>query len=177
MQVMSEHGIDPHAISEILVETTTRGADILSDPSKYEPRTKETADHSLPYCIAVAATKGNVLPSDFEEEALTDPFVWEMLGKIKVVANAQIDAMFPGVKRAIVTITTDSGAAYTKQADFAKGRAESPLSDTELIDKFRANASHVMSDQRMDKIVDATFALEDVGAVGDYMNLLRRDRG
>ena len=176
MQVMSEHGIDPHAISEILVETTTRGADILSDPSKYEPRTKETADHSLPYCIAVAATKGNVLPSDFEEEALTDPFVWEMLGKIKVVANAAIDALFPGVKRAIVTITTDDGAAYTKQADFAKGRAESPLSDEELIGKFRANASQVMSEGQMDKIVDATFQLDAVGNIGDYMSLLTRDK-
>ena len=177
MEAMAENSIDPHAISEILVETTTRGADILSDPSKYEPRTKETADHSLPYCIAVAATKGNVLPSDFEEEALTDPFVWEMLGKIKVVANAEIDALFPGVKRAIVTITTNDGATFTKQADHAKGRAESPLSDAELIDKFRANASHVMSDGQMDKIVDATFKLDEVSNIADYMKLLRRDRG
>ena len=177
MEVMAENSIDPHKITEVLVETTTRGADILSDPSKYEPRTKETADHSLPYCIAVATTKGNVLPSDFEEEALTDPFVWEMLGKIKVVANAEIDALFPGVKRAIVTITTDDGASYTKQADHAKGRAESPLSDEELIDKFRANASRVMSEGQMDKIVDATFHLEDAGNIGDYMKLLRRDRG
>ncbi|MCK5826945.1 MmgE/PrpD family protein, partial [Candidatus Bipolaricaulota bacterium] len=176
MEVMSENGIDPHKISEILVETTTRGADILSDPSKYEPRTKETADHSLPYCIAVAATKGNVLPSDFTDAALTDPFVWEMLSKIKVVANSEIDALFPSVKRAIVTITADDGSQFTKQADYAKGRAESPLSDTELIDKFRANASRVMSEGQMDKIVGATLALEDIDHVGDYMKLLHRDR-
>jgi 2-methylcitrate dehydratase len=177
MEVMSENGIDPRTVTEVLVETTTRGADILSDPSKYEPRTKETADHSLPYCIAVAVTKGNVLPSDFEEKALTDPFVWDMLTKIKVVANAEIDAMFPGVKRAIVTITTADGASFTKQADHAKGRAESPLSDEELIDKFRSNASHAMSAKRMDRIVEATFALEDVADTAEYMKLLRRDRG
>ena len=177
MEVMAENDVDPHKISEVLVETTTRGADILSDPSKYEPRTKETADHSLPYCIAVAVTKGNVLPSDFEEEALTDPFVWEMLGKIKVVANAEIDALFPGVKRAIVTLTMDDGTSFTKQADYAKGRAESPLSDDELIAKFRANAAHAMSDGQMDKIVEATFALEEITNVGAYMKLLRRDRG
>jgi 2-methylcitrate dehydratase len=177
MEVMSENGIDPHTVTDVLVETTTRGADILSDPSKYEPRTKETADHSLPYCIAVAVTKGNVLPSDFEEKALTDPFVWDMLTKIKVVANAEIDAMFPGVKRAIVTITTADGASFTKQADHAKGRAESPLTDEELIDKFRSNASHAMSESQMDKVVAATFALEDIDHVGAYMKLLRRDRG
>jgi len=176
LEAMTDNRIDPHKVSEVLIRTTTRGADILSDPSKYEPRTKETADHSLPYCIAVAVTKGNVLPSDFEEEALTDPFVWEMLPKIKVVADPEIDGLFPAVKRAIVTITTDDGPSYTVQEDHAKGRAENPLSDEELVAKFRANAAHAMSDAAMDRIVDATFALEDVSSVGDYIRLLVRDK-
>jgi len=177
LEVMSQNGIDPHTVTEVLIKTTTRGADILSDPTKYEPRTKETADHSLPYCIAVAVTKGNVLPSDFEEEALTDPFVWEMLPKIKVVADPEIDGLFPKVKRAIVTITTEDGKSYTVREDHAKGRAKRPLSDEELIDKFRANASHTMTDGAMDKVVDATFALEEISSVGEYMKLLCRDRG
>ena len=176
MDAMSLNGIDPHRVAEVKVETTTRGADILSDPSKYEPRTKETADHSLPYCIAVAVAKGNVLPSDFEEDALTDPFVWELLPKIKVVANPEIDALFPGVKRAIVTVTTGDGQSVTQQADHAKGRAENPLSDNELIDKFRANAAHAVSEAQMSRIVEATFALEEIGNVADYVKLLARDR-
>jgi len=97
IEVMKENNLDPKEIKEVLVETTTRGADILSDPSKYKPTTKETADHSLPYCIAVAAAKGNVLPSDFEEDALRDSFVWSLLDKIKVVANPEIDALFPKI--------------------------------------------------------------------------------
>jgi len=176
LEVMSANNIDPHDVAEVLVKTTTRGADILSDPSKYEPRTKETADHSLPYCIAVAVTKGNVLPSDFEEAALSDPFVWETLPKIKVLADPEIDAMFPGVKRAIVTITTEDGQSYTVQEDHAKGRAERPLSDQELIDKFRANASGALTAGAMDRVVNATFALEEIATVGDYMKLLVRDK-
>jgi len=176
LEVMSAHDIDPHNVAEVLVKTTTRGADILSDPSKYEPQTKETADHSLPYCIAVAVTKGNVLPSDFEEEALADPFIRETLPKIVVVADPEIDAVFPGVKRAIVTITTDDGQSYTVQEDHAKGRAENPLTDEELVGKFRANASHALTESAMDRVVDATFALEEIATVGEYMKLLVRDR-
>ena len=177
LELMQAHSVDPHKVTEVLIKTTTRGADILSDPTKYEPRTKETADHSLPYCIAVAVCKGNVLPSDFEEEALADPFVWEMLPKIKVVADPEIDELFPKVKRAIATITTTDGQSHTLQEDHAKGRAERPLSDEELIDKFRANASHAMSDSAMDKIIDATLHLEQLGHVGEYMKILHRDRG
>jgi len=120
LEVMQENNIDSQEVKEVLVETTTRGADILSDPSKYKPTTKETADHSLPYCIAVVVVKGNVLPSDFEEDALQDPLVWSLLDKIKVVANPEIDALFPKIKRAIVTIKTSKGE-YKKQEDNQSG--------------------------------------------------------
>jgi 2-methylcitrate dehydratase len=176
LEVMQENGIDPHTVREVLIKTTSRGADILSDPTKYRPTTKETADHSLPYCIAVAVAKGNVLPSDFNDVALKDPFVWELLPKIKVVAEPEIDALFPKVKRAIVTVTTDDERQFTKQEDYAKGRAERPLSDDELIDKFRANGQGAMSEARLEEIIQATFSLEDLSTVGEYMGLLVRDR-
>jgi len=173
LELLSENRIDPSKVESVLVETTTRGADILSDPSKYEPRTKETADHSLPYCIAVAIVKGNVLPSDFTDEALTDRRVWDLLSKIEVVANEEIDRLFPAVKRAIVTIKTADGRSFTKVEDHAKGRAERPLTDTELIDKFDANAER-FDDKRRGLIVEATLELERIDDVGSYMKLLIR---
>jgi 2-methylcitrate dehydratase len=176
LEAMAEGGFDPREVAEVLVRTTTRGADILSDPSKYEPRTKETADHSLPYCIAVAVAKGNVLPSDFEEEALGDPLVWELLKKIRVVADPEIDRLFPAVKRAVVTVTATDGRSHTQQEDHAKGSPERPLSDRELIDKFRSNASHALSEERLAAVIDATLHLEDVDQMGEYMKLLVRDR-
>jgi len=175
LEVMQENSIDPKEVKEVLVETTTRGADILSDPSKYKPTTKETADHSLPYCIAVAVAKGNVLPSDFEEDALRDPFVRSLLDKIKVVANPEIDALFPKVKRAIVTIKTPQGE-YKKQEDFAKGQPERPLSEEELVSKFKANSEKKVSPSRMEDIIKATQELENIDEIGKYMKLLISDK-
>lgn len=175
LEVMKESNLDPKEVKEVLVETTTRGADILSDPSKYKPTTKETADHSLPYCIAVAVAKGNVLPSDFEEDALRDPLVWSLLDKIKVVANSEIDALFPKVKRAIVTIKTSQGE-HKKQEDFAKGQPERPLSEEELISKFKANSEKKISSSRMEDIIKATQELENIDEIGKYMKLLASDK-
>ncbi|MEA2021038.1 MAG: MmgE/PrpD family protein [Candidatus Caldatribacteriota bacterium] len=175
LEVMKENSIDPKEVKEVLVETTTRGADILSDPSKYKPTTKETADHSLPYCIAVAVAKGNVLPSDFKEEALRDSLVWSLLDKIKVVANPEIDSLFPKIKRAIVSIKTPKGT-FKKQEDFAKGQPERPLSDEEVIFKFKANAEKEISSARMEEIIKATQELEKIGNIEDYMSLLEKNR-
>jgi len=175
LEVMKESNLEPKEVKEILVETTTRGADILSDPSKYKPTTKETADHSLPYCIAVAVVKSNVLPSDFEEDALRDPLVWSLLDKIEVVANPEIDNLFPKIKRAIVTIKTSKGE-YKKQEDFAKGQPERPLSEGELISKFKANSEKKMSPSRMEDIIKATQELENIDEIGEYMKLLVSDK-
>ncbi len=174
LELMAEERIDPHAVAEITVKTTTRGADILSDPSKYDPQTKETADHSLPYCIAVAVAKGNVLPSDFTAEAIRDPFVRSFLPKIKVIADPEIDQLFPKVKRAAVTITTADGRRFEKTEDFAKGRAERPMTDAELIDKFRANAGAVFDDAHLDEIVDAVMGLDQIRDVRELVRLLVR---
>ncbi|MEA3350101.1 MAG: MmgE/PrpD family protein [Chloroflexota bacterium] len=172
LQVCREHGIAAEDVAEIIVETTTRGADILSDPSKFAPKTKETADHSLPYVIAAAVADGSVLPDSFSDEKLKDPRIWDLLSKIKVVADPEIDALFPGIKRARVGITTAAGQTHTAQVDHAKGSPQNPLSDDDIVAKFRANAGGVLDKKRQDEIIAATWNFEDVIDLGEYMRLL-----
>lgn len=172
LKIRRDYNLTERDIAEVLVETTTRGADILSDASKYKPETKETADHSLPYVVAAALADGNVLPSSFGEEKLKDALIWDLLGKIKVVADAEIDALFPAVKRARVSITTTAGERHTAQTDFAKGSPEDPLSDDEIVAKFRANAEHVLTTEQQERVIGATWGFEDIPHVGEYMRLL-----
>jgi len=172
LEAMLENKITPREVKEVLVETTKRGVDILSDEGKYHPKTKETADHSLPYCIAVAVAKGNVLPSDFEEKTLQDETVLELIPRIKVIANPEIDSIFPNVKRAIVTITTKDGRTFKKQEDFAKGQPERPLSQQELLAKFHANAQAAMGKRQREKLIQATLTIEQYNNVRKYLPLL-----
>ncbi|MFV1948399.1 MAG: MmgE/PrpD family protein, partial [Anaerolineales bacterium] len=173
MQVCREGNLIAEDITEILVETTVRGADILSDPSKYKPTTKETADHSLPYVIAAAVADGNVLPDSFSDEKLKDPRIWDLLGKIKVVADPEIDALFPGVKRTRVTITDKNGKSLTAQVDHAKGSPQNPMSDEEIISKFRANSTGVLNQAGQDKVIDLTWRFDELKGLSEYMELLR----
>lgn len=166
--IKEEKNIDYKEVNEIIIETTRRGADILSGPSKYDPKTKETADHSLPYCIAVAIVKGNVLPSDFDEEAIFDERVRKILPLIKVKANPEIDSLFPRVKRAIVTIKTNRGE-FSKTEDHAKGRVERPLSDDELIEKFKANAHDKLVEDSISHVVEDTMNLESIDNITEYI--------
>ncbi len=176
IQVCSDHNLEAEDIAEILVETTARGADILSDPSKYKPETKETADHSLPYVIAAAVADGNVLPDSFTDEKLRDPRIWDLLGKIKVVADPEIDALFPGVKRARVAVTTTAGDTHKVQVDHAKGSPQNPMSDDEIISKFKANAEGVITADRQMEIIDKTWTFDEISDLNKYMRLFIQNK-
>lgn len=172
LNIMQKNDLVAEDLASIHIQTTSRGADILSDPSKFDPQTKETADHSLPYCLAAAAADGGVYPNSFTDEKLFDPRIRELLGKIKVVANQEIDDMFPGTKRAIATIITNDGREFIETVDHAKGSPSNPLSDDELIAKFRANCDGVLDAARQDAIIEATWNFENCKDIGEYLKLL-----
>jgi 2-methylcitrate dehydratase len=172
LHLRQKHDIDPQSVLEILVETTTRGADILSDPSKYQPDTKETADHSLPYVVAVAAADGHVLPESFEMNKLHDPTIRSLLPRIRIIADPEIDNLFPSVKRARVTITLKDGESFTHQTDIAKGDPADPMSDAELEEKFHANGAKILTAGRLDEIIQATWAIEDQPELQTYLAYL-----
>ena len=135
--------------AKIHIRTTARGADILSDASKYDPHTKETADHSLPYVIAAAVAERQVTPVQFTMAKINDPVIRAQLRKkVEVVADAEIEKVFPALQRVVVKITTMDGRSFEKQLDYPKGDPRNPLTDREVEEKFEALADPVMSRRR-----------------------------
>ena len=174
--IVKDQNLKPEEILEVHVRTTARGADILSDPSKYDPHTKETADHSLPYVIAAAIVERQVTPLQFEIRKIMDPRIREQLHKIVVVADPEIEKVFPALQRVIVKITTVDGRSFEKQLDYPKGDPRNPLTDKEVEEKFEALSDGVVSRPGQQCIVDATWDLENFANVTEYMQLLKTQK-
>ncbi len=171
LMIREKHSIRPEQIQDIEIRTTARGADILCDKDKYAPSTRETADHSLPYCMARALSDGALTPQSFTDEAIRDADVLALAAKIRGVADPEIDAAFPAKKTAIVTITTADGQAHTERVDHAKGAPQNPASDEEIRAKFDA-LCHRLDAAHRDEIADAINGLERVERFGDVMEML-----
>jgi 2-methylcitrate dehydratase len=174
LMLREQHGLTPEKIASIEIRTTKRGAEILCDSDKYDPHSRETADHSLPHCMARALIDGCVTPQAFEGEAIRDPGVLALAKKIRGVADPEIDAAFPAKKTAIVTITTTDGRSHTQRVDHAKGSPQNPASDNELRAKFDA-LTHMLSPGKRQQIVHAVQSAERLPRVADLMSLLRVD--
>jgi len=176
LEIVIENDLAPEVVEKVHIRSLARAADILADPSKYDPRSKETADHSLPYVIAAAVADRQVTPAQFEQDKIMDPRIREQLNKVEVVADPEIEKLFPKLQRVIVTIYTTDGREFTKQLDYPKGDPRNPLTDQEVEEKFDALAAPVLSDEARKRIKDAVWSLEKVGSVSELMDLCRADR-
>ncbi len=176
MQVVKEHRIKPDDVAEIIVETIARAADILSDPAKYRPTSKETADHSMPYCLAVAIADGQVTPQQFKNERIRDPKLQPLMDAVKAVANPEFESLFPAKQPARVTVKTKSGGEYSARVDVPTGDYRNPMSIEELTVKFDALAGEHFSEKRRKAIQDAILNLEALDDAGELMKLAVADR-
>jgi len=175
LDLVKKNDLHPDQVAKIQIRSLARAADILSDPSKYDPRTKETADHSLPYVIAAALVDRQVTPAQFEMAKIMDPTIRAQLKKVEVVADPEIEKVFPALQRVVVTITTSDGQSFTEQLDYPKGDPRNPLTDQEIEEKFAALADGVLSAKAQAKLKDAVWNLEKISSVSKLMALMKAD--
>ncbi|HEY4962213.1 MAG TPA: MmgE/PrpD family protein, partial [Terriglobales bacterium] len=176
LALVKDNDLKPDNVARVHIRTTARGADILSDASKYDPHTKETADHSLPYVIAAAIAERQVTPLQFTMEKIMDPTIRAQLDKIVVVADPGIEKVFPALQRVVVTIQTTDGREFSKQLDYPKGDPRNPLTDKEVEEKFEALAEPVMTPAARRKAIEAIWTLDKQASVTELMKLFRADR-
>jgi len=104
-----------------------------------------------------------------------DPTIRAQLKKVEVVADPEIEKVFPALQRVIVNLTTTDGRTVSKQLDYPKGDPRNPLSDAEVEEKFAALADGVLSEGAQKKLKDAIWNLEKVGSVSKLMALMKAD--
>jgi len=175
LDLVKSNDLRPDDVEKIQIRSLARAADILSDLSKYDPHTKETADHSLPYVIAAALVDRQVTPAQFTMEKIMDPKIRQQLNKVEVVADPEIEKVFPALQRVIVQIQTGDGRSLHKQLDFPKGDPRNPLTDQEIEEKFASLAEGVLSKPAQQRLKDAVWSLERVRSVTDLMALMESD--
>ncbi len=175
LDLVKSNDLHPDQVAKVQIRSLARAADILSDPSKYDPRSKETADHSLPYVIAAALVDRQVTPTQFTMEKIMDPAIRAQLQKVEVIADPEIERVFPALQRVIVHIDTRDGRSFNKQLDYPKGDPRNPLTDREVEEKFSALAEGVLTDRAQKRVKDAIWNLERVGSVSELMSLMESD--
>ena len=130
---------DPSNIQSVRIESHDASVDIIgSEPEKWKPETRETADHSLPYITAIALIDGEVTEKQFQPKRFTDPEIWKFLENVTVERNDELSSLYAKAVANIVHVTLKDGKVLTKRVDYPLGNAFNPVSDKQLEGKFNA---------------------------------------
>jgi 2-methylcitrate dehydratase len=160
-------------VKSVTIESHDAAVDIIgSEPEKWRPATRETADHSLPYITAIALIDGEITNKQFEPERFKDPEVWKFLENVKVERNAELSAIYPGAVANIVHVDLAGGRRVTKRVDYPLGHAKNPLNDSQVEGKFFALVVPVIDEKRAKRIIDLVWKLDEAPSVDDLVKAL-----
>jgi 2-methylcitrate dehydratase len=157
------------------IEIATYGVAIriaADTPAKWAPTTRETADHSIPYLVAVALTRGDVGIDDFAPERISDPDLHALMAKITVAEKQEYTKAYPESTYFRIELTTRSGDHHVAQVRYPKGHPKNPMTDAEVEEKFRRQAAGLIRTEQIDAVLDRCWHLERERSMTELMALL-----
>jgi 2-methylcitrate dehydratase len=169
--LIKSHGIGAEDVEEINLKTY-EFATHASQPSAYQPETRESADHSMPYCIAIALIEGELSPDQFRGDKWKDPKVLNLMSKLKVTEDPEMTKLYPSMVPGELEICTKKGERFKARVDYPKGDPHNPMTDADVEAKFRMLASKMMEEDQISQIIDRVSNIEKVQDIGDLMKLL-----
>lgn len=164
---------DPARIAAVDIHTFEASYNIIGKyAAAWAPKTRETADHSLPYCTAVALLDGEVTLKQFDPERFTAPDVLALLTNVKVHLDDALTPRYPrGIPNRIIVTLTD-GRQLTSEIEFPRGHAGNPMTDFEVEAKFRALVEPRYGTATADAVLEKCWAFEGVTSPAEVVSLL-----
>ncbi len=162
------------SIEKIHVETSFHSYEIIGkEPAKWTPKTKETADHSLPYIVVAALMDGEITLGQFDAEHLQNPELLDLVQRVTVAENKKYTHIYGRSFPNKVFITMRDGKVFEKEILDPKGHPNNPLSREEIEDKFRSACAGLLAKSRQDRVIDDVWNLERVSDLGAMMQIFK----
>jgi 2-methylcitrate dehydratase PrpD len=157
LNLRREYGLGPHDIDTIRVEIFRAAFPLVVEPweEKMDPQSDVQAQFSLPYTVAAAIVKGRVSFEEFLPESLSDPRIREVMARVGVVHDPELDPAFPKSWPARVKIKTTGGKHLENKVDFPRGDVNNPLSWEELVIRFQEHSKEVFDPPLQERIVES----------------------
>jgi 2-methylcitrate dehydratase PrpD len=149
---------------------TYRFASVMKNP---DPPNFFASKYSLPHVAAVMIVKGSARHSAVNDEAVNDPAVTALRHRVHVTEDPQMSAVAPRLRPARVTLTLKDGRTVTHEGESHRGDFTQPFEESELRDKFRELAGHVLEKDKVARVEEALTRAEQWQSVRELAQALR----
>jgi 2-methylcitrate dehydratase len=174
LELQRESGFRPEHVKQIEVEIFDVAHKIIGggeEGAKTEVRTKEEADHSLPYVVAAALLDGEVLPAQYAPERIQRADVQSLFRKVTVRPLPEFSEAFPMEMPARISVHLSGGQTLRHEVRTYPGFLTSPLSWDAVEEKFQRLADPYADRILREAIVNAIANLDQI-PIPELMRLL-----
>jgi 2-methylcitrate dehydratase len=173
LELRASHGLQPAEIEAVKVFVPEEAVTKPSwDAKKLDPESKETADHSFHYCVAVALAAGEVTAAQFGARWLEDAAVRSLIGKVSLEVRDDLTALYrQGARPAAVEIRTSRGT-FHRDVLYPKGDPRNPMTWDDVKRKFLSQAASRLGEARARSVVERAMRLEDERDMAAFLRAL-----
>jgi 2-methylcitrate dehydratase len=175
LRLRAELGEDaPERLASVRIDTFEASYQIIAkDPEKWDPHTRETADHSLQYVVVAALLDGEVTRRTFDESRFRDPGTLALLREaVTVKEDAELSRGYPDGIPNRITVRTHDGAELVREVRYPRGHARNPMTDEEISAKFRANVEGRWKPELADRVEELVGSLREAANLGELATAL-----
>ena len=151
------------------------GIEVSIPPLRYqrhyhpEVKTGLRGKFAINYVVALALLDGKLEIETFTDAKANKPEVQAALSKVKVIRDQSIPEPGPYCP---VSVELKNGVRFTHTAKIAKGHPENPLTEAEVLDKFRSNVKTIIAENQSNELIDAVLKLDRIDNVRQLTGLL-----
>jgi len=165
LELRQRHNVDPAGVERVDLETFQVAYDIIGggeEGDKKHVQTKEQADHSLPYLLAVALLDGQVLPEQFARERILRTDVQELLQRVDVQPAADLTARFPTEHACRLRLHLVDGSTLSAEKSDYEGFRTRPMSWARAREKFELLTTDIFDSERAAELAETVAALDEL---------------
>ena len=175
IDVVTDNGFDPLEAKHIEARYHDFALKKPSwDPKKFNPQDRETADHSFPYCIAVALLDRACGAEQFTDEKLKDPKVRAVMAKIELTVDDSLTALLPEKFGTAIKVTMPDGTIFENICETPPGHPENPMSDAEIEAKFRRLSKGMLDEARIERAIKACWSFDQCDNLSEFAQLFTK---
>jgi len=140
-------------------------SEIASEPEKWDPKTRETADHSLPYIFAKALVDGTISLAAFEQSAYRDPALRPLMRKIRVYLDKEVDGMYPKTISMKIKATKKDGGVINLWPRDPLGHVNKPMTEDDVRKKFHQTVGPIYGREKTAHVLERWQNIKEASSV------------
>lgn len=163
-----KQALDPDAIERVVVRLSDGSYRAVGFP--YRPTTITSAQLNLQYCLAIMLRENDVFVDQFTEEKIRSPRVLDLIGRIEVVHDPQLDGGPGGLinRETDLVIALKDGRRVTVRGK-VRGTTGDPVTRAEIVAKFHKTTQGILDGETADRIIASCDALEQLDDVRELL--------